>query len=84
MKRKPPNHKWLYFVYIGAVAAVAVAASLLSREVFRLVAGLSLAAVLASSLYVHHKHKRLKKDTLMEYLLTAAAAAAVLVGAFRH
>jgi predicted benzoate:H+ symporter BenE len=56
----------------------------LPRESFRVVAGLSLMAVLASSLYRHHKHKRLKKDTLMEYLLTAAAAAVILVGAFRH
>jgi predicted benzoate:H+ symporter BenE len=84
MSAGPFKHSWPYLIYICAVAAVAVSASLLPRESFRVVAGLSLAAVLASSLYRHHKHKRLKKDTLMEYLLTAAAAAVILVGAFRH
>jgi hypothetical protein len=84
MKSNSHRYRWLYAVYLGAVVAVAASASMLSIELFRLVAGASLTAVLTSSLYVHHKHKRLKKDTIMEYVLTAAAAVVILVGAFRH
>jgi hypothetical protein len=84
MKSKLYQHRWLYIVYIVAVIAVAISASLLTRQLFRLVIIASVATVLGSSLYVHHKHKRLKKDVVLEYLLTAAAAAVILVGAFRH
>lgn len=84
MKKRQKKLTWVHPLYaILVVVVLFVALQLRPGMLFSLTI-LGLALIVCISSYIHYKNATLKRDTLIEYILTALAAAAVLIGAIRH
>jgi|GEM_PF-5399381 len=81
--KKVNKHLWVHFSYMVALLLV-ISTFVLPQQTFRWVAAAAVAVLLASSLYFHHQRRKLNKDIILEYVLTATAAAVILAGSFRH
>ncbi|MBX4199808.1 hypothetical protein KW789_02860 [Candidatus Saccharibacteria bacterium] len=83
MKSKRPNFLWIHYVYASAIVVMLIATLLLRPSMMYAVTIAAVTLVVAASSFIHYKHRDMRRDTLMEYLLVTIAVILVLLSATR-
>lgn len=83
MKKKRRNYLWIHYVYAVAIIAMLIGTLMLHPSMLYGVTIAAVALVVAASSFIHYKHRDMRRDTLMEYLLVTIAVILVLVSASR-
>ena len=83
MKKKRRSFLWVHYVYALAIVVMLVATLLLHPSMLYGAAIAAVVLVVVASSFIHYKHRDMRRDTLMEYLLVTVAVILVLVSASR-